>query len=142
MKEYTSKIKGQCHCGNIRFEFHTDIRLSNLPVRRCQCRFCKLHGAATARDPNGRAKMFVTDLGSLKLYRFATKSTDYVICKNCGVYVGAVLADGVGKVATLNMNLTELITDNAEPITYQDESVEMRVSTRAGIFTPLVECPF
>ena len=110
MKEYISKIKGQCHCGNIWFEFYTNIKLSNLPVRRCQCEFCKLHGAATARDPNGTAKMFVTDLDSLKLYRFATESTEFVICKNCGVYVGAVLADGERKVATLNMNLTELIT--------------------------------
>lgn len=142
MRQYTSKINGQCHCGNIQFEFETDIDLDQLTIRNCQCRFCKLHGAATARDPEGSARILVKDLGSVNLYRFATESTDFVVCKNCGVYVGAVLTHGADQCVTLNMNLTHLNTDNAEPITYEDESVESRVSTRAARFTPLIECPF
>ncbi len=142
MSQYISKIEGQCHCSNIRFEFETNINLDNLAIRNCQCRFCKLHGAATARDPNGRAKILVDDLDSMKLYRFATESTDFVLCKNCGVYVGAILTLGKDKCVTLNMNLTQLNTENAESITYEDETVESRVSKRAEIFTPLIDCPF
>jgi len=142
MSNYASNIKGKCHCGNVGFEFETNIDIDDLPIRSCQCRFCKLHGAATARDPNGRATFFVDDLGSLKLYRFATESTDFVLCKNCGVYVGAVLVCGDNKFATLNMNLTLLKTDNAKPITYGDEAAESRIATRAEIFTPIVKSPF
>ena len=142
MSKFVTKIDGQCHCGNIRFEFETNIDPDELVIRNCQCRFCKLHGAATARDPKGRAKILADDLGWLKLYRFAMETTDFVLCQNCGVYVGAVLTQGKNKYATLNMNLTDLNTDNAEPITYKDEPIESRVSLRAKIFTPLVECPF
>ena len=142
MTQYVTKIEGQCHCSNIRFEFETNINQNDLAIRNCQCRFCKLHGAATARDPDGRAKILVDDLGSINLYRFATESTDFVLCKNCGVYVGAVLTHHGRKCVTLNMNLTNLNTDNAVPITYEDEPVDSRVSKRAEIFTPLSDCPF
>jgi hypothetical protein len=142
MKKYISKIKGNCHCGNIQFEFETDIDLGSLAIRSCQCRFCKLHGAATARDPNGRAKILIDDLDSTKIYRFATESTDFLLCANCGVYVGAVLASGGKKYATLNMKLSSLNTNNAEPIIYGDETAEDRIAQRVDLFTPVEEFPF
>jgi hypothetical protein len=142
MNQYTSNIKGECHCGNVRFEFETNINPNNLIIRNCQCRFCKLHGAATARDPKGSAKIFVNSTSIVKLYRFSTESTDFVLCANCGVYIGAVLTYRDSKYATLNMKLTELNTDNAVPIMYEDETLGFRIAKRAEIFTPVTDCPF
>lgn len=142
MSRFATRIKGKCHCGNIRFEFETNIDVEDLAIRSCQCRFCKLHGAATARDPHGRAKFFVDNLDFVKMYRFATESTDFVLCASCGVYVGAVLAHRDKKYATLNMKLSQLNTDNVEPITYEDEVIESRIAKRAGLFTPVAAFPF
>jgi hypothetical protein len=76
------------------------------------------------------------------LYRFGTKTTDFVICGRCGVYVGAVLTHDGKQYATLNMRLSSLDIDNAEPIVYSDEPAEDRVSRRMELFTPVIECPF
>lgn len=141
MKKYASNIKGHCHCGNIHFEFETNIPVDKLIIRNCQCRFCRLHGAATARDPEGRVVLRVDDLESVKLYRFETESTDFVLCDNCGVYVAAVVTDEGMKFATLNMNLTSLDISNAEPITHGDEPANSRVEKRVKSFTPLVSSP-
>jgi len=142
MKRFTSVINGDCHCGNITFEFRTNIAPDALVVRNCQCRFCRAHGAATARDPNGLASINARDSDAVTLYRFATKTTDFVLCSFCGVYVGATVTYEGQTYATLNMNITTLNTTDATPIVHDDELSERRIARRVNSFTPLVDYPF
>ena len=37
-------IKGGCHCGNISLQFRASKPFSELPVRACQCTFCRKRG--------------------------------------------------------------------------------------------------
>ena len=53
-----------------------------------------MHGAATARDPDGEASIKAREADLITLYRFATNSTDFILCANCGVYVGAAITFG------------------------------------------------
>ena len=135
-------VEGACHCGNMGYEFRTVFTPESLIIRHCQCSFCTAHGGATARDPNGTVKITARDPKFVTLYRFGTKTTDFVLCGRCGVYVGAVLSFKGGKYATLNMRLSSLDIDNAEPVVYDDEPAEERVSRRMELFTPVIECPF
>ena len=135
-------IEGACHCGNISYEFRTVFRPESLVIRNCQCSFCKAHGGATARDPNGTVAITARDPDLVRLYRFGTTTTDFVLCGRCGVYVGAILSHGGKKYATLNMQLSSLDTSQAEPVVYEDEPAEDRVAHRMDLFTPVIECPF
>jgi len=135
-------IDGACHCGNISYEFRTVFTRESLIVRNCQCSFCIAHGGATARDPNGTVKITAANPDLVTLYRFGTKTTDFVLCSQCGVYVGAVLSHRGKKYATLNMRLSSLDTSRAEPVVYDNEPAEDRVSRRTALFTPVIECPF
>ncbi len=135
-------IKGACHCGNISYEFRTIFTPATLVIRNCQCSFCRAHGGATARDPNGTVAITARDPEQMTLYRFGTKTTDFVLCGRCGVYVGAVLSHAGKKYATLNMRLSSLDTSKAEPIVYDNEPAKDRVARRIELFTPVIKCPF
>lgn len=139
MKDYKSTIHGECHCRNISFEFNTDIAVDDLIVRTCQCRFCRAHGAATARDPDGLVSIKVQNAKAVSLYRFATNSTDFVICSICGVYVGAFITHEHCVFATLNINATNLNFAVATPSVYDDESSEKRIERRIHSFTPVID---
>lgn len=137
-----SIIIGRCHCGNLGFELALPYPAEDLVVRACQCRFCRLHGAATAREPDGTARISVRDPNRMTLYRFATGTTDFVLCAKCGAYLGAVISDGDRRFATLNLRLSALDLGKVHPIAYGDEPSEERAARRVALFTPVVECPF
>ncbi len=101
-----------------------------------------MHGAATARDPDGEASIKAREADLITLYRFATNSTDFILCANCGVYVGAAITFGQRKFVTLNMNLTALDTRRASPVNHADEAADTRIASRVESFTPMVSYPF
>ena len=51
--EEPSSFEGRCHCGAIGFSFRTAKTPDQWPLRACQCRFCRGHGAQTTSDPDG-----------------------------------------------------------------------------------------
>jgi len=58
-----------------------------------------------------------------------------------------VLADSsctarIEKMRELNMRLSSLDIDHAEPVVYDDEPAEERVARRMELVTPVIECPF
>ena len=134
-------INGSCHCGNLSYRFETTFDADTLPIRACQCSFCRAHGAHTATDPDGTARLFARDPSRLLLYRFAHGVTEFVMCSQCGIYVGAVISDGDQKFITLNMNLAGLDVSRAEAVEYDGESAKSRLSRRCKKFTPLIEHP-
>lgn len=128
MPHYTAS----CHCGNLSAELVTENRLT---VRRCDCSFCRRHGARTARDPEGRARIVVRDGAALVRYRFGLETADYLICGRCGTYLGATLDD---RFVALNTNaFDEPPLDCGRSVTYADESAEERRARREASWTPI-----
>jgi hypothetical protein len=81
---------GGCHCSNIRLGFSTELDPSQIEVRACQCSFCVRHGSRAVADPDGRLIISVKDEARLRRYQFGLRTADYLICRECGVYVAAI----------------------------------------------------
>ena len=54
-------LNGSCHCGNIKVAFETALDPQALPLRACQCAFCRRHGGVTTSDPAGRLVIEIND---------------------------------------------------------------------------------
>lgn len=135
-------IEGRCHCGNLSFGFSTVHTPDTLVLRSCQCSFCRTHGAVTARDPEGSVAIHARDKTLMTLYRFGTRTTDFLLCSVCGAYVAAVMTHNEQRYATLNMRLTSLDVSHAAAVVYDDESRGTRIARRVRLFTPVTQCPF
>lgn len=134
-------LAGRCHCGNIRFDFETGYRPASLPLRACQCSFCRAHGAVTASDPRGRVTFQFAERASVHYYHFGLGVTDMLICKRCGCYVAAVMTAAGRRYATLNANMLERrseLTQVPVPMDYANETRAQRLQRRTARWTPVV----
>jgi hypothetical protein len=140
MTSLVQGFRGGCHCGALGFSYHTALRLAQWSVRACQCRFCRAHGALTTSDSGGRLLFHVNDVDLLERYRFGLKTADFLLCKRCGVYVGAQIETAHGAFGTINV-LTMTPVPNGLPVPapaeYSSESSDERVERREKRWTPL-----
>lgn len=138
MSALAQVFEGRCHCGAIGYAFHTTQLPGQWNVRACQCSFCRAHGVRTVSDPAGSVTFHITERSKLQRYRFGTRSSDFLICSGCGVYIGALHASGKGQFATLNINVMRepLNAPQAVPVSYDGESVEHKQSRREERWTP------
>jgi hypothetical protein len=133
---------GGCHCGALGFTFQTALPVARWNVRACQCRFCRAHAALTTSDPDGRLMFQVRDRGLLVRYRFGLKTADFLLCKRCGVYVGAQINTAHGAFGIINV-LTMTPVPDGLPVAvlgdYSSEDLGERVARREKKWTPLDE---
>ena len=54
-------LQGSCHCGNLQVDFETEVALAALPLRACQCSFCRKLGVRATSDPAGRLRFQVRE---------------------------------------------------------------------------------
>lgn len=137
--------QGACHCGALEFKYATTLLPSDWSVRACQCRFCRMHDALSTSDPNGSLAFSCSDTDLLQCYRFALRTADFLLCRRCGVYVGAVIETGSGRFGIINTHaLTDAPSDMAQvgAISYDDESVDGRVGRREQRWTPVTAVPY
>jgi hypothetical protein len=134
-------FEGQCHCGAIGFTLRASREPAQWQVRTCQCSFCRGHGARTTADPAGSVTFRIGDASKLTRYRFGTRSADFLVCGECGVYVAALITSSRGQFATLNINTirTPLNVPEPEPVSYDEESAEQRQARREQRWTPVGE---
>ena len=126
-------LAGSCHCGAARLIFET---AKPLAPRQCQCGFCRRHNVRMVSDPDGEAAL---KLGpETPRYRFATGTTDYLICARCGVYLGAVAEVEGRTFATLNLNAFDDPRPDLAPtrVSYEGESAEQTAERRRRRWTP------
>jgi hypothetical protein len=138
------KYAGGCHCGSVRLTLTLPASPENCELRACQCSFCRGHGAKTVADPKGLLSLEVRDPSVLHRYRFGLKTADYLICRNCGVYLAAVCETPAGRVATINVNcLDDRAVFTREPlaVSYDGETREGRMKRRAERWTPVKMTP-
>ena len=74
-------------------------------------------------------------------YRFSSRTADYLLCKTCGVYIGAVCETEHGVRMVTNVN--SLTDRGAFPPAssfpdHDDEPADMRVSRRSANWTPAI----
>lgn len=132
-------LRGRCHCGNLRFEFETGFTPADLPLRTCQCSFCRAHGAVTASDPRGQVRFTAAEPGLVQHYRFGLGVTDMLICARCGCYVAGVMEMDGRQYATLNANLLDRraeLTMAPVQASYDSETAEQRLARRRQNWTP------
>jgi hypothetical protein len=83
-------LSGGCHCGNVL----VTVRLTRSPdsynPRACDCDFCRKHAAAYVSDPHGALLFRINDPLSAGRYRQGSGLAELLLCRNCGVAVGAL----------------------------------------------------
>lgn len=134
-----TEFTGRCHCGAIGFVYRTSIEPALWSVRACQCSFCRAHDALSTSDPGGTLEFTATDRSRLNRYRFGLRTADFLLCKNCGVYIGAVIESKRGQFGIINIHaLVDAPKDIAPvaPISYDTEDVNQRISRRDERWTP------
>ncbi len=135
------RLEGGCHCGNLRLEFHAAGRFEDLPIRACQCSFCRKHNVRATADPGGRLDIVIRNRDSLSAYRMGHGITDYLVCRDCGVYVAAVMEDenAGGLLATCIVNALDVAPERVSdpvPIDYGGETPEVRRGRRRQRWMP------
>jgi len=130
---------GGCHCGALRITFETAREPAELQRRACQCSFCRAHNGVTVSDPDGAIRV---DAKADKLvrYQFGLKVSDFLICGNCGVYVGAIYFEGDEAWGVVNVNaLDERNSFSAaiDAISYDGETPGSRGDRRKTKWTPV-----
>lgn len=132
--------RGGCHCGNIHLTFETRIEPSEMEIRACQCAFCVRHGSRAAADPLGRLSVSVEDEARLHRYRFGLRTADYLICRDCGVYVAAVTTDGDDPRAIVIVNALDdrrQFSREPVPMDYDAENKDGRMARRQARWMPV-----
>jgi|SRR5450631_2117786 hypothetical protein len=101
------KVSGGCHCGNIR----VDLELSRPPdtydPRSCDCDFCRKHSASYVSDAQGSLVIRLQDERDAGWYRQGSGLAECLICRNCGVLVGAVYRSDKQLYATVNVKAVD-----------------------------------
>lgn len=133
-------FKGSCHCGALGFSFQTTLPVAKWSVRACQCRFCRAHGALTTSESGGRLMFHVSDVALLQRYRFSLKTADFLLCRRCGVYMGAQIETAHGAFGIIN-TLTMMPVPEGLPhaalADYSSETSDERLERREKRWTPL-----
>ena len=131
-----TRLEGGCHCGAITAVFETALAPDQIDVRADQCSFCRRHGAKTVSDPAGRLTIrFVED--SVRRYRFGGRTADFLVCRDCGTYVAAVMED-YGVLNVVGADIAVLASREARPVDYESESADERRARRRQRWTPTI----
>ena len=70
---------------------------------------------------------------------FGSRSADFLVCRECGVYVAAVMTSRRGQFATVNVNVIRNLAalPAASPVSYDGESAEQKIARRELRWTPV-----
>jgi hypothetical protein len=135
------QVHGSCHCGNIRFTFDWPEAGPTIPVRACDCTFCRKHGGVWTSHPQGWFRLHVADESKVTPYRFGTQSADFHVCATCGaVPIVTCVMDGV-RYAVVNANAFDDVDYSQLSVTgagFEGESVDTRLARRRRNWTPEV----
>lgn len=132
---------GTCHCGAVGYLFRTVLPPGGWTLRACQCSFCRAHAVVTTSDPDGTLEFVTRDADALHRYRFGLHTADFLICRNCGVYIGAMMRAAQGRFGIINLHalrapVVELSASS--PREYGAEDALERNARRERQWTPII----
>ncbi|HTY51415.1 MAG TPA: hypothetical protein VMB48_17150 [Steroidobacteraceae bacterium] len=140
MSETAGEYLARCHCGAICARYHTMLPTPGWSVRACKCGFCRAHASLTVSDASGSLEFLAVRPELLQRYRFGSGVTEFLICRACGVYLGASMQGQVRRFGVLNVRaLRPIPTDLPEsvPMDYDLESAFEKRHRRETRWTPL-----
>jgi hypothetical protein len=133
--------EGGCHCGAISMTYSSAVPAAEHVLRACQCSFCRRHGSIAVSDAQGAVEIRIGDEAKASRYRFGLGTADYIVCRDCGVYVAAVMTEG-GKswsVAIVNaLDDRAHFTGPVEPVDFSAEDGDDRKARRRARWTPTI----
>jgi hypothetical protein len=137
-----TKLTGGCHCKNIKVEFETNVAPEDAKPRACQCSFCRQHQSRAVSDPHGSLRITVDNPEMLSRYKFGTKSIEFLVCRECGVYVAGFMADPADDKGYATLMVSALDDrgryPQPSPTVYDDEDKQTRTARRRKVWTPAV----
>jgi hypothetical protein len=101
------KVNGGCHCGNIRLHIEFARAPDTYNPRACDCEFCRKHGASYVSDAQGSLLIRIKDERDVGRYRQGSGLADCLLCRNCGVVVGALYRRDGRVYATVNAKVVD-----------------------------------
>src|SRR5262245_6015285 len=125
--------RGGCHCGAIRVSYRSERPASDQVLRACQCTFCRKHASRAVSDSEGLTEITILDGMKMSPYRFGFRTADYIVCRECGVYVAAVMSEGDRSWSVTIVNALEDagdFTGPVEPVDFSDGKEEERLARR------------
>ena len=135
------KHQGGCHCGNLRLTLRLSRPPAEVRLRACGCSFCRAHNTRTTSDPKGAVEIHAADWLLVEAYRFGSGTAEFLLCRRCGVYIGAVCDTPAGLRATINTNSLDdraHFTQPATAVDHDGERLEDRLARRARTWTPAI----
>ena len=109
------KVSGGCHCGNLRVEAQLTRNPESYNPRACDCDFCRKHGAAYVSDPQGSLSIVIRDEQRATRYRQGSGTAELLLCRDCGVVVGALYQGEEGLHGVVNLQAIEAGTRFGAP---------------------------
>jgi hypothetical protein len=100
-------VSGGCHCGNIFVELVLSRELGTFEPRACDCDFCTKHCAAYVSDPQGSLTIRIKDESQSGKYHQGSGAADLLLCRNCGVLIGAMYRSDERLYASVNAKILE-----------------------------------
>jgi len=135
-------FEGRCHCGAIGLTYRTALPGDRWGIRACQCTFCRLHDALSTSDPQGGLDFAIREPELLQRYRFGGRTADFLLCRRCGVYVGAQMSAGDGSFGIVNLHALREPPSGLPPavaMSYEGESARERQERRMRRWTPVTQ---
>jgi hypothetical protein len=132
--------EGACHCRAIGFLYRTALVPKDWTIRACQCTFCRAHSALSASDPAGTLEFVERAPAALQRYQFGRKTADFLLCRNCGVYIGAATSSGGKRFGIVNVRVLHALVGQLPeptPMIYETEALAERTARRESRWTPL-----
>ena len=130
---------GGCHCGNISVRLQLSRPAEQMPLRSCACSFCRAHATRTLSDRDGLFEIAAADWSLVERYRFGSRTADYLLCRRCGVYIGALCETSSGLRAVANVNCLDDRASFTQPPAapdYTGEATDARLARRATNWMP------
>ncbi len=137
-------LRAACHCGalEVSLRLREGREPEQLPVRACQCGYCRPRRARWTSDPGGAVELAAREPAAISRYRFGTRTADFLVCSSCGALAAAVCMIAGREYAVVNVDLL-LVTNGLTPAperagVFDGEPVAARLSRRARTWTPVV----
>ncbi len=126
-------LKGCCHCGNIQYEFKTELKISEFSIRRCDCSYCIKSGTRYISDPHGELSVTIENESQTSIYQFETKTAQFKVCRVCGSIPFATSQINGNLFGIVNVNTLEKaehFSRHANVMSYDEETLDERLSRR------------
>jgi hypothetical protein len=124
------QINGSCYCGNIRLDVVLTRELSHYGPRACDCDFCQKHASAYVSDPRGSLRIRIANEAEVSRFRQGSNTAQMLVCRTCGVLVGALYRDGERLFGTVNARVLDCRAEFGEQQSVSPKSLSADVKAQ------------